>query len=416
MTRAFFMPRHNSRHTAAWHRLSPFALESLGVVAFYGLVAVFATWPLVIHPLGGFYGFGNDNWGGIPYLGWLHDTYLGPGDPSLDPEFQAPFGLGIPEHAMQPMDRLFSLVFGGFEQGLGAYNIQIFTSFVLAGCTMYVAARYITGSRLAAVVAGFAFTFSPFHLSLAMQYNALASIQWIPLYILALFILLREGRKLHAVLTGAAFGLVALTSYYYAWFVGWFTAIVVLFFIVAGAARARRENRPLGPVARRFAGLALTRGAIVLGVALAIAIPFLAVSARGAREAGAGVIEHPITEGVRYSARPWMFFVPPHDNPIVGERVRPWVMAHIFESPVYEQSMYLGYVLIVLALAAFWRARASQLSDLERFARGLLLVGALAGLLMTVGPYIPLERGYWRNWQMLDATSQVPSLGWLMFE
>ena len=35
---------------------------------------------------------------------------------------------------------------------------------------------------------------------------------------------------------------------------------------------------------------------------------------------------------------------------------------------------------------------------------------------MTVGPYIPLERGYWRNWQMLDATSHVPSLGWLMFE
>ena len=246
MTRAFFMPRHPAVIQPPGAGLAPLASRALGVVVFYSVVAVFATWPLAIHPLGGFYGFGNDNWGGIPYFGWLHDAYLGPGDPSFDPELQAPFGLEIPEHAMQPMDRLFSLLFGGFEQGLGAYNVQIFSSFVLAGCTMYLPARYITGSRLAALVAGFAFTFSPFHLSLAMQYNALASIQWIPLYILALIILLREGRKLHAVFTGAAFGLVALTSYYYAWFVGWFTAIVVLFFIVAGAARARRENRPLG--------------------------------------------------------------------------------------------------------------------------------------------------------------------------
>jgi hypothetical protein len=48
-------------------------LEATAVLLAYTAVAVFATWPVARDPLGGFYGFGNDNWGGIPYLGWIHD-------------------------------------------------------------------------------------------------------------------------------------------------------------------------------------------------------------------------------------------------------------------------------------------------------------------------------------------------------
>ena len=70
---------------AARSRIRPVLLEVLGVGVFFTAVAVFATWPLAIHPLGGFYGFGNDNWGGIPYFGWLHDAYLGPAEASFDP-------------------------------------------------------------------------------------------------------------------------------------------------------------------------------------------------------------------------------------------------------------------------------------------------------------------------------------------
>jgi hypothetical protein len=393
-------------------------LEAVGVLIAFTAVAVFATWPLAIHPLGGFYGFGNDNWGGMPYLDWLHRAYLGSGSASLDPMLQAPFGLEIPEHAVQPMDRLFSLALGGFGDGLGAYNAQIFTSFVLAGCTMYALARYVTRSRLAALIAGFAFTFSPFHLAVAMQYNALASIQWIPLFLLALLVLVRRGRKRDAVLTGAAFALVAATSYYYAWFVGWFTALLLLYLAVMAAVRRRRAGHALLPVPRPFIRLVLARAAIAVGVAVALAGPLLIPSARGAAEAGSSVTSHPINEAVRYSARPWMFFVPPLDNPIVGDRVRPWVEQHLFESPVYEQSIYLGYTLLALAAIAFLPSRRRNPGDLPeraRFARGLMLAGAVIGILIMIGPYIPLERSYWRMWQTPGATTHLPSLPWLMF-
>jgi len=151
-------------------------VEAVLVVLGYLVVAVYATWPLARRPLGGFYGFGNDNWGGIWVYDELNEAYFGDGSTERSQELQAPFGYAMPDQVLQPMDRFYSLVFGGLGDGLGAYNAQIFLSFLFAGCTMYLLARYLTGSRLAAAVAGLIYTYSPFHLALAMQYNSLAAI------------------------------------------------------------------------------------------------------------------------------------------------------------------------------------------------------------------------------------------------
>jgi hypothetical protein len=386
--------------------------EGVLVVAFFTAVAVFATWPLAVHPLGGFYGFGNDNWGGITYQGWLHDAYLGSGSAAVDPELQAPFGLTLPGYAFQPVDRLFALALGGFGQGLLAYNAQIFSSFVLAGCTMYLLARQVTGSPLAALVSGFIFTFSPFHLALGMQYNALASIEWIPLYLLALVMLLDSGRPRDAALAGAAFALVALGSYYYAWFIGCFTLLLLGGYAIVRMLPSRRSGESGRVLVRR----AISRSALAAGVAIAVAAPFLATSARGAAEAGSQSLTHPITEGIRYSARPWMLFIPPHDNPFVGESVRPWVTQRLYDSPIHEQSIFLGYTAFALAIAAFWRLRSGSLSKRAKLARIVFAAGALIGLVIMMGPYLPLERSYWRDWQTPGSTAHMPSLGWLMFQ
>lgn len=385
------------------------ALEAIGVVFAYTAVAVFATWPLAKDPLGGFYGFGNDNWGGIGFLGWLHDAYVGSESGSAIDELQAPFGLSIPTYAIQPLDRLAALLFGGFDQGLGAYNAQIFASFVLSGCTMYLLARYVTGNRLAALLAGFAYTFSPFHLAFGMQYNALAGIQWIPLYLLALLVVLRTGRLLHAALAGGAFALVVAGSYYYAWFVAWFTVLLLASLALYALARRRDEIEW-----RRAVVLTASRGALAAVVAVAILAPLLLTSARAAQDAERSTLEHPISEAVRYSARPWMLFVPPQDNPIVGERVRDWVMVRLHGAPIYEQSLYVGFTLmalIAIALLPRWRGRAG-----DRLSRPFLVAGALVAGTIMMGPYIPLDPDYWKLWATPEATRHLPSVGWLMFE
>jgi len=395
-------------------------VEALLVVAGYLLVAVYATWPLARHPFSGFYGFGNDNWGGSWVYGALHDAYLGDGSTRMSPELQAPFGYALPDQVLQPMDRVYSLLLGGFGHGLGAYNGQIFLSFVFAGCTMYLLARYLTGSRAAAAVAGFVYTYSPFHLAVAMQYNSLAAIEWIPLFLLALIVLFRRGRKRDAVLAGAAYGLVAATSYYYAWFVLWATLVVALVFVVRLALHRRREGAlGLGEVGH-FARTAAVRVGIAGAVALAVLLPLVAPSLRAAQDdLVAEQTTHPISEATRYSARPWMLVLPPHDQPFVDGEVERAILTHLYDMPVYEQAIYLGYAALALAGVALWRRRSRRLGPLgERaaFARPLMVTAALAGLLIMMGPYVPLEAGYWRDWARVGETAHLPSLGALMFD
>ncbi len=405
--------------------------EAAIVSAFFVVVAVFATWPMAREPLGGFPGFGNDTLGGIPSFGWIHDATLGEGDPALDTELQYPYGRRIPNEAVQPYDRAFSIVFGGFDQGLGAHNAQIFSSFVLSGLTIYLLARYLIRDRLASALAGFVFTFSPFHQALGLQYGALASIQWIPVYVLALLVALRSGSKRAAALAGAALALVACTSYYYAWFVAWFTVAVLMAFVARLAWRHRRDDgRLTDEAARRFMRTAVGRVALGGVVAAALFLPLALSSARSASEASVGQPGHPVSEAVRYSTRPWMLFLPPHDNPLLGDTTSDWQQRHLYDMPIYETSVYLGYVALALTGVALWRRRraASEPGDPDgaltspadeperaQWARPLLLTGGLVSLLVMVGPYIPLSSDYWRRWSEPGSTPKLPSIGLVLF-
>ena len=388
-------------------------VEAVAVLAFFTAVAVFATWPLARHPLSGFYGFGNDNLGTMWVYGWLHAAYFGPSSASFSPELQAPFGWPIPEQALQPADKLYALLFGGFDRGLGAYNTEIFLSFVLAGCTMYLLARYLTGSQLASAVAGFIYTFSPFHLAQSMQYGALASIQWLPLFLLGLLVLLRRRRLRDAAFLGVALALVTLTSYYQAWFLGWFTLVLLLAAALYAAFRARRARQLSRAAIRRLAWLGGTRAAVAGAVAVALTVPLVATSVGAASEHKTQLV-HPLTEAIRYSGRPWMLFVPPHDNPIFGPHVRNWVQLHLYDNPLTDQSIYVGYV--ALALAAYGLLRRGGLRIVAGWETYLLGVGFFTGLLLVMGPYVPLDRSYWRLWANPDATHHVPSLGLAMFK
>lgn len=392
------------------------AVEALVVAAAYTGVAVWATWPLARQPLGGFYGFGNDNWGGIWIYDWLHEAYRVGKSPHFSRVLGTPFGFRIPDQGIQPIDRLTALLFGGLDQGLGAYNLQVFSSFVLAGITMYLLARYVTGSKMAAALGGFIFTYSPFHLAMAMQYQALASIQWIPLFVLALLHVLRTGRLRDSVWTGAAFALVAAGSYYYAWLTAWFTLFVVAAFFAREARMQRRRSGKLQwPEARRFLFLLLTRGGLAALVALALVGP-LALPSITSLQSSEVVKAHPLTEAIRYSARPWMFFLPPHDNPVTGSLSKAWILTHLYDIPVYEQSAYLGYTAILLAGIALWRVRATPgFADRALFSRYLLLAGGAIGLVIMMGPYLPLDISYWRLYSQPELTRHLPSLGVLMF-
>ena len=219
------MPRTRSAPTRSTHEVdAPRVwrtnrwLEGFLVIAFFAVASAVVMFPALHHPTSLVYGFGNDNLGGMRITHGIFESFWHGVD--IRGQLQYPFGYVVPNQAIQPIERLWYVLLGGPGNGALAQNMQLYTGFVMSGCTMYLLARYVTGSRLAALIAGFAYTFSPFHLAMAMQYIGLGAIQWIPLYLLSLLVLLRRGRTRDAVLCALAFALLLLNSYYYAWFRG----------------------------------------------------------------------------------------------------------------------------------------------------------------------------------------------------
>jgi hypothetical protein len=361
--------------------------EWLPLSALFLAIGVFFTWPMPKRMSSGIYGFGNDNFGGIWSLEWAHKAFWGPETNDFSPMIQAPFGLEIDDRYMSPYDRLFTIVFGGINDALFAYNLEILLSFMAAGLTMYALARYLTGNRPAALVAGVIFSTSPFHLAMSMQYGAMATIQWAPLVVLAVVHALRTRRKRDAAWVGASVALMWLSSFYFGWFTIWWVGALVVVYALIGLVRAVRARRAAAAV-KEGALYAVTRGPIAVVTSLVLAVPLLLP-----------LINKVLTDPTQYArssfdlqinaVRPWQFILPPGDHPVLGDLTNDVITRHLGVLPVYEQNVYLGVIPVVLALAAFVLARGAL-----PFARAAIIPLVLAScffVLLMLGPNIPYE-------------------------
>jgi hypothetical protein len=376
------------------------------------LLASVLTWPLLIKMSSGFYGFGNDNFGGIWQYEWLHRAAFGPGKALFDPFVQAPWGLQLDDRVIAPYDRLFAIFLGGIADGLFAYNIQIFLSFVLTGVTMYALGRYLTGSRLAAALGAVILVASPFHMAMAMQYPAMASMQWCPLLILAVIVALRRRTLMSAAAAGAAFALLWMTSYYYGWFAIWVLLAVLIAAGIRGIVSGARHRALLTTVGEgvRFC---VTRGGVALLTFMClVAFPLHTL----ASHVSSNEQQYSRTFDDVYFSSPkiWQYLLPPHDNPLLGRFTRDAINRNLGLAPNYEQALYLGIVPVLLALVAIvlWRRPGAR----ARYARPLLLVAAIVAALMSLGPFLPLNPLSVDAWRAPGAHGHIKNLTAYLYE
>ena len=80
---------------------------------------------------------------------------------------------------------LASIPLQSFFSTVSLYNLAALLSFVLAGFGMFRLALFLGIGRPGAVVAGIAYTFSPYHFSHALGHLNQISYQWIPFFLLA---------------------------------------------------------------------------------------------------------------------------------------------------------------------------------------------------------------------------------------
>jgi hypothetical protein len=273
---------------------------------------------------------------GREILGRNHDPF------TVMVQFLRPISLGL--HA-QPVTDVAGALFARVMSPVAAYNALVLLSFPLAAAAAYLLGRHLALSSAGAALAAIAFAFSPFHLAHAASHVHIAQTQWLPLYLLALFRCLDEPTPKAVGLLAVATAAVTLSNFYGGLIAAVITPVAIGAYWLAGSRTAARSTRRL---VITIGSLLIIAGA---GVMYAWSVAHAVVVDRAA-------FAFPRADLFRYSARWWSYFLPPVGHPVLGDTARRiWLDAGV-GGGLLEQQVGLGWGIIALGLAAFWRRTA----------------------------------------------------------
>jgi hypothetical protein len=260
---------------------------------------------------------------------------------------------------------------------IAAYNLSLILQLALSGFFAYLLCLRITESRIAAVIGGACFGFSPFLLGEALGHLSLVTAFPIPLYFLALDRVLRArvpGWR-DGILLGFSLFLTALAHYNY-------TVFCTLLSVVILCVDLALDGRTL--IARVTKALAV--GAVTFAL---LFLPFfLMMWADPASRPRPRTIDQ--VEG--HSADTLGYFVPSWNHILYGRFSRHWNPG-LFTAG-YEGTNYLGPMLLLLAAVGVWaglRHRSAE-TGTESSSRRHWTIRALAAALvfaaLSFGPHI----------------------------
>lgn len=270
-------------------------------------------------------------------------------------QFESPRGLGL--YTQPGTDYVGAALAALTGDGVVAHNLLVLASFPLAALFAGLLALALTRSAPAAWLAGLAYAFAPYHVAHAAYHAHGSQTQWLPLYLLALWLCLERFGAGRALLLAAATALVVLSNFYYGLIAAVITPVALIGFWPLARARA-------GSGSAR--GLALT--ALTLTGIAAAGMGWIAAFAPQVF-GSAGALAFPRRDLVTYSARWWNYLLPPVGHPVAGGFVAPvWDRAG---DGRLEQQLTIGIGLLALAAVAglaWWRGRTERVAGVPALA------------------------------------------------
>ncbi|MGB8213647.1 MAG: hypothetical protein WCE68_08820 [Anaerolineales bacterium] len=185
---------------------------------FYFLAFCLLTYPLILAFFTHFYADKGDGLQNIWNLWWVD---LAVHRPDLHPTIwytnllHWPAGVTLFGQTLNPFNGYLTVFLHKFLSLTATYNTIIIFSFVMGGVSMYWFTYTLTKSFWGSLMGGFIFTFSSYHFMHAQGQLQLASLEWLPLFILCWYWLLTKPHPVIAVGTAIVLWLVILCDYYY---------------------------------------------------------------------------------------------------------------------------------------------------------------------------------------------------------
>ena len=265
---------------------------------------------------------------------------------------------------------------------IAAYNLLILLSLAAAGYATFLLVQYLTKDGRVAFISGLIFAFCPYHLTRSLEHLFLVgSAACLPLYVLFLIKALQERGTSNVLLASVVFLLTMLSNPYYVIFLILFTGIYVLFHLW----RLRHAGSR---------SILIKRVALVVGCTAVLSLPIAALALR--TEWPDIVLSTSLAEVNQWSADLLAFFLPSPYHTLWGSLVEA-IYAN-FTGNVFEQTVYIGYVVLALALIALVKARQEETR--------VWALCAISFFVLALGPFLHIHGK--DLFRLGDATFYIP--------
>ena len=187
--------------------------SDLAILGFFAVCSMALTWPLVV-TLNAPTGLRGDYFNNLWNFWWMARSIGRLESPYFTDLLYYPEGLSLMRHTLSPINAVLGALFSTFMGLHAAFNVLVLLKLTASAWTMYVFARYVTGSRGGAVLAGLVYAFNPFHFSYICQINVF-TLEFVPLALYYGLRVQREGGLRTGLFAVLSIGAIAATSSYY---------------------------------------------------------------------------------------------------------------------------------------------------------------------------------------------------------
>jgi hypothetical protein len=296
----------------------------------------------------------------------------------------------IPHPALQyGLGTLFAMWFGE----IASYNLMVLSSFPLAALSMFALAWFVTRSPGASLLAGFAYGFSPFHFAHAFQHLGIAQVQWLPLVVLGLLLLMERVTWKR----GLFFAVVTAVNFHFDFYHGYMGLLICGLFLVFVGYRRLRVH-PEGGISDqsswedRHPWLIIAAAVLLIGLLLLpTVLPVLHQTFLGPdSEPGASFHHRPFRDLMVQSARPLGYLLPSLHHPLMGGPAKFLKGSVLYGQSDSEHVLYLGWAMLFLAWAGVRWSRRKPGAFVNRPYTGWFVFLGLSAFLISLPPVFDL--------------------------
>jgi len=353
-------------------------LEYTLISVIYLVIALVLFWPVAINITSTVVNGGGSVYQSMWNLWWVNYATFSMHAPIYFTRMlYYPIGASLVMQDLTPLAAFLSAPLQAFGLPF-TYNIIFLFAFAFSGLTMFMLAMHLTSNKYASFLAGIIYAFSPVHVAQSYVHLQLTSIEFIPLFVLFMLLIIKERRPVYAL--GASLSFVFVT------FAGGieqgimsivFVALMLIFYI------STKERNEL--INKRFAFVFTLMVVLILLFGSPFLIPlYNSISSTNALAYTSHL--NAVQYNEEWSDSLLSFFLPSYFNALFNNKLPAFYNA-IFTAYPYERVSYIGYATLALAvIGLYYDYKRHRLKNL-----GIWLFTAVVFAWLSIGPYLQIE-------------------------